>query len=837
MQRQGIRRVFAAVASMLIASNSLATALVVETDTVVATPKLLGAAQKLLPAGAPPSASAGGAVALGEEIALVGAPNEAGGGAVYVYLRGANGSYALTQRLISPMAPGGRFGAAIALQSDIVAIGAPTQTQPDVCFNCGSVWVGTVSGGEVTLTQQLVAQAPRQSGDQFGAAVAIDGNSIAVGSPFAVAGGTTSGEVHVFVKTGSFFLQQAVLTIDFDASGFSPVSGQAYGGAVAIRGNRLYVGAPQWSGNIGLVIRYVRSGSIWTHDGNNDGGIDTERFGSAIAVSPDGRSVYIGGPTASSNLGIVRAYDASTGGMFFAGDLQHPPNVGARFGSSLAADDANLIVGSPNFTGTFAGQGAFHHYAGNAVDGLRLKQRTVASDPDAFDGYGTSVAYFGGAVLAGVPALDDVQADAGGAYVYDAAVEEAILVDPNGGPLDVFGTSLAIAGNIKMVGVPHGSGGFGEVEIYQRVIDAWTQGNNAIRLSGGPEQFECGFGAAIAMSDDTTIVVVGAPRYDVGALADRGRAFVFERSGDAWTPAGVLDPPDGAANDLFGASVTLSPDGNTIVVGAPNFGPTDDGKIYVFKRPAPGPLAAAKGAGFTAAASRAGGIGDKFGSAVSVDNGGAIAVGAPLRTGGRGAVEIMRETGPGTYAIEPLVDPSAAAGDNFGAAVSLRDGELVVGIPNADSPALTANNDAGAAMMFDAGTTSSVARGTRMIPADARIGDKFGSSVGVSGGVAIVGAPLRDPFTPAGLPRTDAGTARLLLRVGTDWNIDAEIVATDNANGDQFGSAVAIRDRTLTSGAPLNDNEGEFGTFADQGASYVFRIGPRDPALFESGFE
>ena len=101
--------------------------------------------------------------------------------------------------------------------------------------------------------------------------------------------------------------------------------------------------------------------------------------------------------------------------------------------------------------------------------------------------------------------------------------------------------------------------------------------------------------------------------------------------------------------------------------------------------------------------------------------------------------------------------------------------------------------------------------------------------------MSIIGAPLRDVTAPGAVMRPDAGSARLVVRAGVAWNIDAEIVATDNETEANFGSAVAIRDLTLTAGAPLKDYLDN--NFEDQGASYVFRIGPREPVLFESDFE
>lgn len=835
MKQEPMGRAWLAMA-LLAAGAASAGELAVTAETVEARAKLLGIPMKLLPAGATANAAAGTAVALGQDIALVGSAQDAARGAVYVYTRPVGGSYTFKVRLLAPDGANGdtaQFGLALAFDGNRLVVGAPFN------LGIGAAYVFTHTGGGNFVFEQKIVPADGAVTDEFGTAVAVDGTTLAVGARLGNLGATNGGAVYVYTRAASFVLQQK-LTSDSAVPVFSSQNGANFGAALALAGNSLYIGAPFYNGGEGLLLKFTRSGSVWSGGANRNAGPQPAQFGSAIARAPNG-AVYVGAPNGQNPpgtiTGFVFAYDDSQGFLGFVGQVDNPAAADTRFGSAIAADDGALIVGAPSFDGPALDQGEFYSFtvAGAGAQPV-LRGRTLASDGGASDKLGTAIAYRGGALLVGASGDDDAQANAGAAYAYDTAVEETRLVDPAGGPDDIFGSAIAIAGNVKMIGTPH-SGGQGSVEIYQRVIDVWTKSDNDIRLDPSLAQFECAFGASVAMSDDTTLVVVGAPKYDVGAQTDdRGRAFVYERSGNAWVPAGTLSAGDAEPGDLFGASVSISPDGNTVVVGAPNKGPTDDGKIYVFKRPPPAPLAAAKGAGFTSTGSRPGGIGDKFGASVGVDNAGTIAVGAPLRGGGdAGAVEVMRDAGGGNYAIEVLTDPSAAAGDNFGTAVALRNGELVVGIPNADRPGQAATDNAGAAMMFDAGATSSTPRGARMMPSDARLGDKFGTTVGVSDGVAIVGAPLRDVVGAGGGTRTDAGSARLLLRTGLQWSVDAEVVASDTDVGDNFGSAVAINGRTLTSGAPLNDYD--VNNFANQGASYVFRIGPPDPALFEDGFE
>jgi len=91
-------------------------------------------------------------------------------------------------------------------------------------------------------------------------------------------------------------------------------------------------------------------------------------------------------------------------------------------------------------------------------------------------------------------------------------------------------------------------------------------------------------------------------------------------------------------------------------------------------------------------------------------------------------------------------------------------------------------------------------------------GQSFGSSVSVSGDYAIVGATGRD------IPELNSGAAHVFYFNGTSWTKVDDLSASDAAQGDRFGSGVAISGNYAIVGAPYKDVD-----FGSQGQAYIFR--------------
>ncbi len=142
-----------------------------------------------------------------------------------------------------------------------------------------------------------------------------------------------------------------------------------------------------------------------------------------------------------------------------------------------------------------------------------------------------------------------------------------------------FGESVALSsdGSTALISAPFDNKGFGTIWVFTRSGSTWTQQAEfgATGVSKGSE-----FGASIALSADGNTALIGSPKTHEGAV---GAAYVFTRSGSTWTQQGEKlipgDLPGQFFPETFGHSVALSADGNTALVGAPN-----ENAAWVFTR-------------------------------------------------------------------------------------------------------------------------------------------------------------------------------------------------------------------------------------------------------------
>ncbi len=410
-------------------------------------------------------------------------------------------------------------------------------------------------------------------------------------------------------------------------------------------------------------------------------------------------------------------------------------------------------------------------------------------------------------------------------------IQEARRAATDGAAGDNFGWSIAISGNTAIVGVWLGdvnaNTNQGSAYIFVRSGTAWSQQAKLVASNGAAgDQF--GFGVAI--SGDTAIV--GARLKTVGSTLAQGSAYIFVRSGTSWSQEQEIIASDGSMLDSFGISVGI--DGDTVIVGAwfDDIAAGNQGSAYIFTRSGTTWSQQAKLFASDGAAD------DNFGWSVAVSGDTAIAgvyrdaIGS---NAGQGSAYVFTRSGTTWSLQQKLTASDGAADDSFGYSVGVSGNTAIVGAYLDDAGA-SLNN--GSAYIF-VRSGASWSQQQKLTAADSEQGDLFGNSVGISGDTVVIGAVSDDTITTS-----EQGSAYVFTRSGTVWSQQAKLFASDGADGDNFGKSVAISGDKIVAGAnlsdsavstPLTDGDSLVPQAADQGGAYFFALVPTAASASISG--
>ncbi len=468
----------------------------------------------------------------------------------------------------------------------------------------------------------------------------------------------------------------------------------------------------------------------------------------------------------------------------------------------------------------------------------------------------------------------------GDGRVCTSGVLDAFTKASDTGAGDLFGYTIALSddgqtlavgspsedGSVGGIGSPsdEGASDSGAVYVFRRVAGAWTFD---ARIKASNPGAGDSFGLALALDGDGTTLAVGAQGEassgtGVDGMVDdaapySGAVYVYRRTSGTWRQEAFVKATNTGSMDAFGAAVSLSDDGGTLVVGAPGedsggtlVGSTPDetglqsGAVYVYRR--------SGGTWSFEAFVKASNTGllDAFGQTVALSaNGTVLAVGAPTEDSsaigvGGASDELGPETGAvylyrrvsGAWGFEAFVKPGVATSPvvllGFGAALALSaDGTtLAVGarheptaglgvgvMPNAGAP------DSGAVFVYrhSGGTWAHEAF---VKSPETSMGDWFGNAVALSGdgSILVVGAQHARSFS---------GAAFVYRRGDPVWMLDAAVTDPAPRMSDRFGWSVAISaDAEWLAVGAVGEDSSAMGVGAapdelamESGAAYVLR--------------
>ncbi|CZF84546.1 FG-GAP repeat protein [Grimontia marina] len=438
----------------------------------------------------------------------------------------------------------------------------------------------SLTSSDLTTLITYIKASDTSTGDQFGYSVSLsgDGNTLAVGGIKEDSnadrsndtGENNSGAVYVYHFANNRWSEGAIIK----ASNAGASDEFGYSVSLSGDGNTLAVGARYEDSNAdrsndtaesdsGAVYVYRFDGSNWTQQAfikaSNAGAGD--QFGTSVSVSGDGNTLA----------------------------------VGARYEDSNA--DGSNDTGETD-------SGAVYVYRS---DGSNWTQQAFikASNAGASDYFGWAVSLSGdGNTLAVGANGEDSNADgssasgesnSGAVYVYRFAIgrwsEEAFIKASNAGASDQFGwaVSLSSNGNTLAVGAngedsnADGSNDTGEsdsgaVYVYRFASGRWSEEAFIKALNAGAGDQ---FGWAVSLSSNGNTLAVGArseKSNDTGingngtdnSVGSRGAAYVYRFDFNKWSQEAYIKPKYNThtGDYLFGHSVSMAGNGNTLAVGA-----------------------------------------------------------------------------------------------------------------------------------------------------------------------------------------------------------------------------------------------------------------------------
>jgi hypothetical protein len=362
-------------------------------------------------------------------------------------------------------------------------------------------------------TVEKLDPAGTSSGDKFGAAVAIDGNKAVVGSP-----GYSSGPPMSASQAGTVYIYDRQSDGSWQAEAspmLPPNAGGNAGAGVAISGVTVVVGATGAAGSSSYV--YFVEGGTWS---GRAGGFSIG-FGASVAIAGD--RALVGAPASDpagvTDAGSASVYERPSGGAWQAPTtlVASDATAGANWGSAVSMSGDRALVGA-------RGAEAVYVLVRQAAGTWPAEQKLTAMDATSGAGFGSSVSLDGDRALVGAPNEGQLGAGAGAGLVFYRQsigmwlqVAKLVAPGPNGGPGDQFGASVSLSGDLALVGAPFengtpGTGGAAETgAAYVFKRQATGEWGPGVGVTVAPNDTHSGRDFGAAVAVSGTFAVIGAP--------------------------------------------------------------------------------------------------------------------------------------------------------------------------------------------------------------------------------------------------------------------------------------------------------------------------------------
>ncbi len=686
--------------------------------------------------------------------------------------------------VLSDGSVGDKFGTSVDITDTYVAIGKPGANSGGGGVEIYDISTG-FGGTEVRWIETL--HPPRSRfGGQFGTSVDGDGTVLAAGAPLDI------GLVFVFHReSDGTYTTESLISPPTDLQNIY----SRFGSSVAVSGDNLLVGSP-WpeassSESPGAVVYQRNSDATWSEHTMLDTGSAGyhSQFGSAVALRDDIAIVGSRGDNPAGNASgssTIYRYSPSADTWTIEHELRGWNVQSADYyGTSVAACARGVSVGCPRWNFFSEDAGAAFFYTRRHGDGDNEWQHD------------------GREIRPCIPA------------------EQRIANESASSGYASFGRSLAVTGNAAVVGDPYALNGgtdpVGTVQFMGRVdVSAeWeTVSGKDFVLPSGLEAWEF-FGYSVAI--DGNLALVGGPDHNSGA----GHVWVYLNVGGTWSPVQELVPTESDSD--FGTDVAIARGGGDayFVVGAPGSisNHSTCGQVYVYRWDDFDVWASAieivsEYGWFSGTSS--------FGESVDVeyqsDGSLRLAVGNSWYGGGSpgcGCVDVYQITdffGSWTHYFQSRMHPYTDAAPTYEGSFAASDVELSGDYIIANMPMATYSSGyrggiAAVYKLVSGGGGFAWDLNQFLVPPESGNDNHASLSVGISaGGYAVLGTPGSDYCAD------NAGVVYPFRRnsVG-DWNYTGTLISSDPLVDDGLGVAMAIDEETLLVGAPGHNITEEVG--------------------------
>jgi len=385
-----------------------------------------------------------------------------------------------------------------------------------------------MSGTVLADLQKLIPTDGKEK-DYFGYSVAIDQNTVLIGSNRADYGKIPDAGAAYVYELGSEGWQLQAKLIAQKPSAFDTL-----GGNVAINNNTAVLGA------IGRDDNGENSGAVIVFERNNSW------KQKQLVMPPDGQ----------------------------AGDA---------FGQSIALTEKTLVVGAPRSDTLGKDSGSVYVYTRKGECWV-LKTRLTAQDGAPGDLFGISVAIDKNTILVGADLNDEKAENAGAVYVFAINGEkwhqQAKLTASDAGKTDIFGVRVAISGDTALISARRDDDDnlgidAGSAYIFERTGQHWLQKTKLLAPDGKADDR---FARGVALKENTAII--SAMHHDA-ASKDSGAVYVYKKLNGNWSLSSKILADDSIVGDRLGWNVAFS--NGHIVMASPHSDSSgiESGAVYI----------------------------------------------------------------------------------------------------------------------------------------------------------------------------------------------------------------------------------------------------------------